>query len=148
MLASSSRRTFATISEKVFFFFFIFVFFKKVLFSSWQVIQREKSFAAQTYHPLPVVWTKAKGCDVWDVDGNQYLDFLASYSAVNQGHCHPRLINAMVSQARCKRKERKRVIKYTQHNILLGSKAGLVVSGILFGQVWRVCRICHQILWL
>jgi ornithine--oxo-acid transaminase len=65
----------------------------------FQVIHREKSFAAQTYHPVPVVWTKAKGCDVWDVDGKQYLDFLASYSAVNQGHCHPRLLAALVDQA-------------------------------------------------
>ena len=43
------------------------------------LIKREKRSAAQTYHPLPVVWTRAKGCTVWDVDGKEYLDFLASY---------------------------------------------------------------------
>jgi ornithine--oxo-acid transaminase len=46
------------------------------------LIKREKRSAAQTYHPLPVVWTRAKGCSVWDVEGNEYLDFLASYRCV------------------------------------------------------------------
>ncbi len=46
------------------------------------LIKREKRSAAQTYHPLPVVWTRAKGCSVWDVDGKEYLDFLASYRFV------------------------------------------------------------------
>jgi ornithine--oxo-acid transaminase len=77
------------------FWFWGFFFLKKTR----KVIQRERATSAQTYHPLPVVWSRAKGCDVWDVDGKQYLDFLASYSAVNQGHCHDRLIAAMVAQA-------------------------------------------------
>ena len=48
------------------------------------LIKREKRSAAQTYHPLPVVWTRAKGCSVWDVDGKEYLDFLASYRCVQR----------------------------------------------------------------
>jgi ornithine--oxo-acid transaminase len=47
------------------------------------------------YHPIPVVINEAKGVYMWDVDGNSYMDFLSAYSAVNQGHCHPRIVNAM-----------------------------------------------------
>jgi ornithine--oxo-acid transaminase len=56
-------------------------------------------YGAHNYHPLPVVLEKGKGVYVWDVEGKQYYDFLASYSAVNQGHCHPRLIETMTRQA-------------------------------------------------
>jgi ornithine--oxo-acid transaminase len=61
-------------------------------------INLEADFGAHNYHPLPVVLTKGRGVFVWDVEGNQYLDFLSAYSAVNQGHCHPRLIQAMTDQ--------------------------------------------------
>jgi ornithine--oxo-acid transaminase len=61
-------------------------------------INLEADFGAHNYHPLPVVLTKGKGVFVWDVEGKQYLDFLSAYSAVNQGHCHPRLIQAMTQQ--------------------------------------------------
>jgi ornithine--oxo-acid transaminase len=61
-------------------------------------INLEADFGAHNYHPLPVVLTKGKGVFVWDVEGKQYLDFLSAYSAVNQGHCHPRLIQAMTRQ--------------------------------------------------
>ncbi len=54
---------------------------------------------AHNYHPLPVVLTKGKGVHVWDVEGNRYLDFLSAYSAVNQGHCHPKIVGALVKQA-------------------------------------------------
>lgn len=67
--------------------------------SSQQIIALEEKYGAHNYHPLPVVLAKGKGVDVWDVEGKQYLDFLSSYSAVNQGHCHPRIVNAMQKQA-------------------------------------------------
>lgn len=60
---------------------------------------QEDQFLAHNYHPLPAVLSKGSGCYVWDVDGKIYLDFLSAYSAVNQGHCHPRLVQAMVEQS-------------------------------------------------
>ena len=59
----------------------------------------EASHAAHNYHPLPIVFAKASGCSVWDPEGKHYLDFLSAYSAVNQGHCHPKLIQALTEQA-------------------------------------------------
>ena len=67
--------------------------------SAQQIIALEEKYGAHNYHPLPVVLAKGKGVHVWDVDGKQYLDFLSSYSAVNQGHCHPRIVKAMQAQA-------------------------------------------------
>ena len=67
--------------------------------SSQQIIALEEKYGAHNYHPLPVVLAKGKGVHVWDVEGKQYLDFLSSYSAVNQGHCHPKIIQAMQAQA-------------------------------------------------
>jgi len=63
-------------------------------------IALEEKYGAHNYHPLPVVLNKGKGVHVWDVDGKQYYDFLSAYSAVNQGHCHPRIINSLVEQAK------------------------------------------------
>lgn len=60
---------------------------------------QEDKFGAHNYHPLPVVLSKGDGCKVWDVDGNEYFDFLSAYSAVNQGHCHPKIIGALTEQA-------------------------------------------------
>jgi ornithine--oxo-acid transaminase len=60
----------------------------------------EDLYGAHNYHPLDVVISKAKGIWVWDVEGNKYLDFLSAYSSVNQGHCHPRIVKALVNQAR------------------------------------------------
>jgi ornithine--oxo-acid transaminase len=68
--------------------------------TSEEIIQLEEKYGAHNYHPLPVVLAKGEGALVWDVDGKQYYDFLSAYSAVNQGHCHPRIIDAMVEQAR------------------------------------------------
>ena len=59
----------------------------------------EDRYGAHNYHPLDVVVKRAEGCWVWDVDGKRYLDFLAAYSALNQGHCHPRLLQTLVEQA-------------------------------------------------
>ena len=62
-------------------------------------IDLENKFGAHNYHPLPVVLSKGQGIKVWDVDGNEYFDFLSAYSAVNQGHCHPKIVSTLVSQA-------------------------------------------------
>ncbi len=62
-------------------------------------MQMEDKHGAHNYHPLPVVLAKGEGVFVWDVEGNRYYDFLSSYSAVNQGHCHPRIIGALNEQA-------------------------------------------------
>ncbi|KAM7258832.1 hypothetical protein ACFE04_014573 [Oxalis oulophora] len=65
---------------------------------SHQLIGLEHQFSAHNYHPVPIVFSKAKGSSVWDPEGNKYLDFLAAYSAVNQGHCHPRITKALQDQ--------------------------------------------------
>jgi ornithine--oxo-acid transaminase len=62
-------------------------------------IDLEHHYGAHNYHPLPVVLEKGEGVYVWDVEGKQYLDFLSAYSAVNQGHCHPKIIKALIDQA-------------------------------------------------
>ena len=62
-------------------------------------IELEDKYGAHNYHPLPVVLAKGKGAKVWDVEGKEYFDFLSAYSAVNQGHCHPKIVAAMVEQA-------------------------------------------------
>ncbi|TGJ85309.1 hypothetical protein E0Z10_g3459 [Xylaria hypoxylon] len=67
--------------------------------STKSAIAAEHKFAAHNYHPLPVVFSRAQGIDVWDPEGRHYLDFLSAYSAVNQGHCHPELIKALTEQA-------------------------------------------------
>lgn len=67
--------------------------------SSQQAIDLENNYGAHNYHPLPVVLAKGEGVYVWDVDGKLYYDFLSAYSAVNQGHCHPKIIKALNDQA-------------------------------------------------
>jgi ornithine--oxo-acid transaminase len=67
--------------------------------SSQQAIDLENNYGAHNYHPLPVVLTKGEGVYVWDVEGKRYYDFLSAYSAVNQGHCHPKIIEALNQQA-------------------------------------------------
>ncbi len=62
-------------------------------------MDRESKFGAHNYHPLPVVLEKGKGVKVWDVEGKEYYDFLSAYSAVNQGHCHPKIVKALTDQA-------------------------------------------------
>ncbi len=71
-----------------------------IVTSAQSAIDLEEKYGAHNYHPLPVVLTKGEGVYLWDVDGKRYYDFLSAYSAVNQGHCHPRIINAMISQAK------------------------------------------------
>ena len=69
------------------------------LMTSEKLMHLEDQYGAHNYHPLPVVLAKGEGAQVWDVEGKQYYDFLSAYSAVNQGHCHPRIIEALVDQA-------------------------------------------------
>jgi ornithine--oxo-acid transaminase len=78
-------------------------------------LQLENEFGAHNYHPLPVVLEKGEGIHLWDVDGKQYMDFLSGYSAVNQGHCHPRIINALIQQA-----QKLTLTSRAFHNNLLG----------------------------
>ncbi len=68
--------------------------------TSQQAIDLENKYGAHNYHPLPVVLSKGEGVYVWDVEGKRYYDFLSAYSAVNQGHCHPKIVDAMVNQAK------------------------------------------------
>ncbi|MBC2846798.1 ornithine--oxo-acid transaminase [Winogradskyella flava] len=67
--------------------------------SSQEAMALENKYGAQNYHPLPVVLSKGDGVFVWDVEGKKYYDFLSAYSSLNQGHCHPKIVNAMTEQA-------------------------------------------------
>ncbi|HQW69971.1 MAG TPA: ornithine--oxo-acid transaminase [Flavobacterium sp.] len=67
--------------------------------SSAEAIDLENKYGAHNYHPLPVVLSRGEGVYVWDVEGKKYYDFLSAYSAVNQGHCHPKIVGAMMEQA-------------------------------------------------
>jgi ornithine--oxo-acid transaminase len=78
-------------------------------------IQLEENYGAHNYHPLPVVLTKGEGVHVWDVDGKRYYDFLSGYSAVNQGHCHPKIISTFIEQA-----QKLTLTSRAFHNDLLG----------------------------
>jgi ornithine--oxo-acid transaminase len=69
------------------------------LTSSSQAIELEERYGAHNYHPLPVVLARGEGVFLWDVEGKRYFDFLSAYSAVNQGHCHPRIKDALIEQA-------------------------------------------------
>lgn len=66
---------------------------------STEIIKKTEQYGANNYHPLPIVISKAKGVWVWDAEGNRYLDMLSAYSALNQGHCHPKLIQTLKDQA-------------------------------------------------
>lgn len=68
--------------------------------TSQHAIDLENKYGAHNYHPLPVVLSRGEGVHVWDVEGKKYYDFLSAYSAVNQGHCHPKIIGAMMDQAK------------------------------------------------
>lgn len=83
--------------------------------SSQDLMRLEDKYGAHNYHPLPVVLSKGKGVHVWDVEGKQYLDFLSAYSAVNQGHCHPKIVKVMQEQA-----ELLTLTSRAFHNNLLG----------------------------
>lgn len=69
------------------------------LLTAQQIIELEEKYGAHNYHPIPVVISRGEGVFVWDVEGKKYYDFLSAYSAVNQGHCHPRIVQALIDQA-------------------------------------------------
>ncbi|HTN16173.1 MAG TPA: ornithine--oxo-acid transaminase [Chitinophagaceae bacterium] len=94
--------------------------------STQHFLHLEEAFGAHNYHPLPVVLERGSGVHVWDVDGKQYFDFLSGYSAVNQGHCHPRIINALTAQA-----QKLTLTSRAFHNNLMGEYAQYITS--LFG---------------
>lgn len=73
---------------------------QEIITSSLEAIELEDRFGAHNYHPIPVVLCKGEGVFLWDVEGKRYFDFLSAYSAVNQGHCHPRIIRALTEQAK------------------------------------------------
>ena len=70
------------------------------IMSSKEAMRLEEMYGAHNYHPLPVVLSRGEGVYVWDVEGKRYFDFLSAYSAVNQGHCHPRIVDALIDQAK------------------------------------------------
>ncbi|MBW0178410.1 ornithine--oxo-acid transaminase [Sediminibacterium sp.] len=86
-------------------------------------LQLEEQYGAHNYHPLPVVLEKGEGVFLWDVDGKRYYDFLSGYSAVNQGHCHPRIIRALTTQA-----QKLTLTSRAFHNNLLGEYARFISS--------------------
>ena len=93
---------------------------------SSEYIELENKYGAHNYHPLPVVLSKGDGVFVWDVEGNKYYDFLSSYSAVNQGHCHPKIIKALNNQANTLT-----LTSRAFHNNILGSYEQYITN--LFG---------------
>ncbi len=98
--------------------------------TSQQAIELEDKFGAHNYHPLPVVLKKGEGVHVWDVEGKKYYDFLSAYSAVNQGHCHPKIINAMSRQA-----ETLTLTSRAFHNDMLGRFEEYITEYFKFDKV-------------
>ena len=94
--------------------------------SSKEAIDLEYNFGAHNYHPLPVVLKKGLGVFLWDIEGKKYYDFLSAYSAVNQGHCHQKIIDALVSQA-----NDLTLTSRAFHNNILGSYEAFITK--LFG---------------
>ena len=86
-------------------------------------LQLEEQYGAHNYHPIPVVLSRGEGVHVWDVDGKRYYDFLSGYSAVNQGHCHPRIVNALVEQA-----QKLTLTSRAFHSELLGEYAQFITQ--------------------
>ena len=94
--------------------------------SSEKIIDLEYKFGAHNYHPLPVVLKEGKGVFVWDVEGKRYYDFLSAYSAVNQGHCHPKIIKALIDQS-----QKLTLTSRAFHNNILGKYEKYITE--LFG---------------
>ena len=90
---------------------------------SLHYLQLEEKYGAHNYHPLPVVLERGKGVFVWDMEGRRYYDFLSGYSAVNQGHCHPRIIEALVKQS-----EKLTLTSRAFHSNLLGEYAKYITG--------------------
>ena len=94
--------------------------------NSQYFIDLENEHGAHNYHPLPVVLEKGEGVFVWDVEGKKYYDFLSAYSAVNQGHSHPKIVEALVDQAK---------------------KTGTDFTCILQRKSWRIRKENYQTFW-
>lgn len=88
-----------------------------------QYIEREEKYNAHNYHPLPVVLEKGQGVYVWDVEGKRYFDYLSGYSAINQGHCHPKIVAALVEQA-----QKLTLTSRAFHSDVLGEYANYITS--------------------
>lgn len=88
-----------------------------------QLLDREAEYGAHNYHPLPVVLNRGEGVYVWDVTGKRYYDFLSGYSAVNQGHCHPRIVQALIEQA-----QKLTLTSRAFHSDLLGEYAQYITA--------------------
>ena len=88
-----------------------------------QYLLLEQQFGAHNYHPIPVVLEKGEGVFLYDVDGKRYYDFLSGYSAVNQGHCHPRIINKLIEQS-----QKLTLTSRAFHSNLLGEYAKYITS--------------------
>ena len=93
-------------------------------------LQLEEKYGAHNYHPLPVVLEKGEGVFLWDVDGKRYYDFLSGYSAVNQGHCHPRIVRALIEQA-----QKLTLTSRAFHNNLLGEYAQFITAFFVYFKV-------------
>src|SRR5688500_12283125 len=93
---------------------------------SRKYLNREERYSAHNYHPLPVMLTRGSGVYVWDVDDKRYYDFLSGYSAVNQGHCHPKIINAFIEQS-----QKLTLTSRAFHSDLLGEYAEYITN--IFG---------------
>ena len=102
----------------------------KISLNTSNAIDLENKYGAHNYHPLPVVLSKGKGIKVWDIDGNEYYDFLSAYSAVNQGHCHPRIVSALVNQA-----EKLQLTSRAFYTDALGEYAEYITSLFGYGKV-------------
>ncbi|HMQ50308.1 MAG TPA: ornithine--oxo-acid transaminase [Saprospiraceae bacterium] len=93
------------------------------LMSSKELMELEDRYGAHNYHPVPVVLSKGQGVFLWDVEGKQYYDFLSAYSAVNQGHCHPRILQALMEQA-----QKLTLTSRAFHNDVLGPYGKFITS--------------------
>lgn len=103
---------------------------KSMLSKSEELIEKEYRFGAHNYHPLPVVLERGEGIYVWDVEGKRYFDFLSGYSALNQGHCHPRIIKVLQEQA-----AKLTLTSRAFHSNLLGEFAAYITSYFGFDKV-------------
>lgn len=122
--------------------------------SSATAQQYEHDYSAHNYHPLPVVFHKAQGAHVWDPEGKEYLDFLSAYSAVNQGHCHPKIVGALIEQAQkltlCSRafssdvfgEYAKYVTEYFGYELILPMNTGAeaVETGLKLARKWGYAK--------
>ena len=97
---------------------------------SQNFIDLENQYGAHNYHPLPVVLAKGEGVYVWDVEGKKYFDFLSAYSAINQGHCHPKIINSLINQA-----QKLTLTSRAFHNNMLGKYEHYVTNYFGFDKV-------------